>query len=196
MASNVHQGSDFTGPDVVVSSDGNGVSNAKTKSPALDVFSKSVPTSQVADTVTPEGGMSGDLGLSAGAVEGEVAFEPEHEPTASGSSGNEAVVHNEACVEGENVGTAEHETTASGSSGNEAVVHNEACVEGEDAGTASGSYDVSIPPVLDSTNSSGSCSGELLRAGESVVSQAVNSHPMLTRSKMGIFKPKLYSADS
>ncbi|KAK8591855.1 hypothetical protein V6N13_031881 [Hibiscus sabdariffa] len=180
--------------DVVVSSDGNGVSNAKTKSPALDVFSKSVPTSQVADTVTPEGGMSGDLDLSAGAVEGEVAFEPE--PTAYGSSGNEAVVHNEACVEDENVGTAEYETTASGSSGNETVVHNEACVEGENVGTASGSHDVSIPPVLDPTNSSGSCSGELLPVGESVISQAVNSHPMLTRSKMGVFKPKLYSADS
>ncbi|KAK8617455.1 hypothetical protein V6N13_080371 [Hibiscus sabdariffa] len=125
--------------DVVVSSDGNGVSNVKTKSPALDVFSKSVPTSQVADTVTPKGGMSGDLDLSAGAVEGEVASETEREPTACGSLGNEVVAHNEACVEGENVGTAEHETTASGS--------------------------CNISPVLDSTNSSGSCSGELLRAG-------------------------------
>ncbi|KAK8993363.1 hypothetical protein V6N11_033464 [Hibiscus sabdariffa] len=138
MANVVDEVANDESGDVVVSSDGNGVSNVKTKSPALDVFSKSVPTSQVADTVTPKGGMSGDLDLSAGAVEGEVASETEREPTACGSLGNEVVAHNEACVEGENVGTAEHETTASGS--------------------------CNISPVLDSTNSSGSCSGELLRA--------------------------------
>ncbi|KAK8560987.1 hypothetical protein V6N13_026420 [Hibiscus sabdariffa] len=156
----------FPFADVVGSSDGNGVSNAKTKSPELDVFPKSVPPTQVAYAVILEGGMSGNLSLNVDTEEGEVAGDA-GEGEVAGDAGD---VGN---VEGEVVFEPEHEPTASGSSGNEAVEHNEACVEGENVGTASSSFDVSIPPVLDTTNSSGSCSGELLPARESVVSQTV-----------------------
>ncbi|KAK8621733.1 hypothetical protein V6N13_081166 [Hibiscus sabdariffa] len=97
--------------------------------------------------------------------------------------------------------------------GNEAVAQtsfnattpSELPVENDIVGTVSCPYDADVSlsdtNVLGTTDSFGGCSsrslhadGVVLPTDEFVTAQATNTHLMMTRSKRGIFKPKLYSA--